>query len=88
MTPKSDNFTHTDSQLWGVSMRGWICFALANYLGLGVMLKIPIGTEFFTICSSVLVAYVVNPNAFKKKIKEESANDDEASKPKPGSNPS
>lgn len=62
------------SQIYGVSMRGWICFVLALCLGAGVLMKIPIDTQFFTILNSVLVAYVVqrapisnpNPNSNEK----------------------
>ena len=52
------------SQLVGVSMRGWICFLLALGLILSVVLKIPLDTQFVTICNSVLVAYVVNSRPF------------------------
>ena len=50
------------SQLWGVSMRGWICLVLTLGLTACVLLKIPIDTQYFTIINSVLVAYVVTPS--------------------------
>ena len=62
------------SQIFGVSMRGWICFTLTLGLTLCVLWQRPIDTQYFTIINSVLVAYVVNParlNGNEKKAVEE-----------------
>lgn len=48
------------SNIYGVSMRGWICFTLTLGLSVAILLRIPIDTQYFTIINSVLVAYVVN----------------------------
>jgi len=48
------------SNLYGVSMRGWICFVMALGLTIAILMRLPIDTQYFTIINSVLVAYVVN----------------------------
>ena len=50
---------NNESRIFGVSMAGWICFVLTLGLTAGVLMKIPIDTQYFTIINSVVVAYVV-----------------------------
>jgi len=59
------------SQILGVSMRGWIAYTLTIGLVCCVLAKIPIDTQFFTIINSVLVAYVVQASSAKPKDKED-----------------
>ena len=49
----------TDSRLYGVSMRGWICMVLTIALSASVLMKIPIDTQFFTIYA---LAWIIGPD--------------------------
>ncbi len=64
------------AKVFMIEMAGWICLTLTLTIATATLLKIPVGSEFFTFAGNVIMAYViqgalkaVNSDEDKKQLK-------------------